>query len=163
MDWLVYSWTKLEMLHSDIVGRSQILGGESAQMVAAMPEPSALKLRVGTLLEEAEGGDVRDAFAAASLALVGALTAATGALANSQKEVQRCVLWARVSAPPSYSCEGVTTGRTEQSRADSFYLTSSLAGCLVVMETLCVARGRTCLSNLASGFCWWCLCGCVGS
>lgn len=58
-------------------------------MVAAMPEPSALKLRVGALLEEAEGGDARDAFAAASLALVGALTAATGALANSQKEVQR--------------------------------------------------------------------------
>lgn len=84
------SWTKLETLHGDIVGRSQILGGESAQMVAAMPEPSALKLRVvGALLEEAEGGDARDAFAAASLALVGALTAATGALANSQKEVQR--------------------------------------------------------------------------
>lgn len=58
-------------------------------MVAAMPEPGALKSRVGALLEEAEGGDVRDAFAAASLALVGALTAATGALANSQKEVQR--------------------------------------------------------------------------
>lgn len=58
-------------------------------MVAAMPEPGALKERVGALLEEAEGGDARDAFAAASLALVGALTAATGALANSQKEVQR--------------------------------------------------------------------------
>ena len=83
------SWAKLEALHSDIVGRSQILGGESAQMVAAMPEPSVLKSRVGSLLEEAEGGDARDAFAASSLALVGALTAATGALANSQKEVQR--------------------------------------------------------------------------
>ena len=83
------SWAKLEALHSDIVGRSQILGGESAEMVAAMPEPSLLKSRVGSLLEEAEGGDARDAFAASSLALVGALTAATGALANSQKEVQR--------------------------------------------------------------------------
>lgn len=83
------SWAKLEKLHSDIVGRSQILGGESAQMVAAMPEPSVLKERVGALLEETESVDSRDAFAAASLALVGALTAATGALNNSQKEVQR--------------------------------------------------------------------------
>lgn len=58
-------------------------------MVAAMPELSVLKSRVGATLEEAEGGDARHAFAAASLALVGALTAATGALANSQKEVQR--------------------------------------------------------------------------
>lgn len=63
-------------------------------MVAAMTEPGVLRSRVGALLEEAgaEGGDARgarDAFAAASLALVGALTAATGALANSQKEVQR--------------------------------------------------------------------------
>lgn len=58
-------------------------------MVAAIPEPSMLKERVGTLLEETESGDSRDAFAAASLALVGALTAATGALSNSQKEVQR--------------------------------------------------------------------------
>lgn len=87
------SWTKLETLHSDIVGRSHILGGESAQMVAAIPEPSELKNRVGTLLEEAERSDARDAFAAASLALIGALTSATGALANSQKEVQRCGLF----------------------------------------------------------------------
>eukprot|EP00903_Cladosiphon_okamuranus_P010933 g10326.t1 len=89
------SWTKLERLHSDIVGRSQILGGESAQMVAAMPEPSVLKARVGTMLEEAEGRDARDALAAASLALIGALTAATGALANSQKEVQRYLAMSR--------------------------------------------------------------------
>eukprot|EP00752_Nemacystus_decipiens_P007872 g7033.t1 len=89
------SWAKLEALHSDIVGRSQILGGESAQMVAAMPEPRVLKTRVGVLLEEAEGGDARDAFAAASLALVGALTSATGALANSQKEVQRYLAMSR--------------------------------------------------------------------
>lgn len=60
-------------------------------MVGAIPEPSLLESRVGALLEGAESGDARDAFAAASLALVGALTAATGALANSQKEVQRYV------------------------------------------------------------------------
>ncbi|CAM9197891.1 unnamed protein product, partial [Ectocarpus fasciculatus] len=89
------SWAKLEKLHGDIVGRSQILGGESAQMVAAMPEPSVLKERVGTLLEETESGDSRDAFAAASLTLVGALTAATGALNNSQKEVQRYLAMSR--------------------------------------------------------------------
>lgn len=73
-------------------------------MVAAIPEPSVLKKRVGTLLEEAEGGDTRDAFAAASLALVGALTAATGALANSQKEVQRCRLFAVVVGWLRFSC-----------------------------------------------------------
>ncbi|CAM9588135.1 unnamed protein product [Ectocarpus sp. 4 AP-2014] len=89
------SWTKLQKLHSDIVGRSQILGGESAEMVAAMPEPSVLKERVGALLEETESADSRDVFAAASLALVGALTAATGALNNSQKEVQRYLAMSR--------------------------------------------------------------------
>lgn len=88
------SWTKLEALHSDVLGRSHILGGESGQMVAAMAEPSALKERVGSMLaaeyERSGGGaGARDAFAAAALALVGALTAATGALSSSQKEVQR--------------------------------------------------------------------------
>lgn len=59
-------------------------------MVAAMPEPCSLQERVGGLLGEYEsGGGARDAFAAASLALVAALAAATGALATSQKEVQR--------------------------------------------------------------------------
>ncbi|CAB1117939.1 unnamed protein product [Ectocarpus sp. CCAP 1310/34] len=89
------SWAKLEKLHSGIVGRSQILGGESAQMAAAMAEPRVLKERVGALLEETEIGDSRDAFAAASLALVGALTAATGALNTSQKEVQRYLAMSR--------------------------------------------------------------------
>ncbi|CAM9435411.1 unnamed protein product, partial [Pylaiella littoralis] len=84
------SWKKLETLHSDVLGRSHILGGEGAQMVAAMPEPCSLQERVGSLLGEYEsGGGARDAFAAASLALVAALAAATGALATSQKEVQR--------------------------------------------------------------------------
>lgn len=84
------SWSKLETLHSDVLGRSHILGGESVQKVAAMSEPSALKERVGSLFGEYEsGGPARGSCAGASLALVQALTAATGALANSQKEVQR--------------------------------------------------------------------------
>lgn len=73
------------------MGRSQILGGESADIVAAMAVPGELKKKVGAMLEAAgvDGRQARGASAASSLAMVGALTAATGALASSQREVQR--------------------------------------------------------------------------
>lgn len=57
--------------------------------MAAMPDPSALREGIGAMLEGADGGKSRDALATMSLAMVEALTAATGALACSQKEVQR--------------------------------------------------------------------------
>ena len=72
-----------------MLGRSHILGGESAETVAAMPDPSALREGIGAMLEGADGGKSRDALATMSLAMVEALKAATGALACSQKEVQR--------------------------------------------------------------------------
>lgn len=55
-----------------------------------MPDPSVLREGIGAMLDDAEGGKAREAFAKTSLAMVAALTAATGALACSQKEVQRC-------------------------------------------------------------------------
>lgn len=83
------SWVELERLHGDVTGRSRILGGESAALTAAMPDPSMLRKEVGAMLEGTSEGESRGAFAASSLAMVGALTAATGALACSQREVQR--------------------------------------------------------------------------
>lgn len=85
------SWVELERLHGDVTGRSQIIGGESADIVADMPNPRYLREKVGAALQGANGQAARGAFAASHLAIMGALTAATGALASSQREVQRCV------------------------------------------------------------------------
>lgn len=56
-----------------------------------MPDPSVLREGIGAMLDGADGGKSREAFATMSLAMVGALTAGTRALACSQKEVQRCL------------------------------------------------------------------------
>ena len=71
------------------MGRSELLGGDSAVRVAAMFDPDALKEKVRALLEGADGAQARNAIVESSLAMVDALTAATGALAASQREVQR--------------------------------------------------------------------------
>lgn len=86
---LFRSWTELERLHKDIRGRSQIIGGENAEMVAAMADPRVLRHEVGAALDETDRAEAKGAFAASSLAMVGALTAATGALACTQRENQR--------------------------------------------------------------------------
>lgn len=84
-----HSWAELEKLHSDVTGRSQILGGASAELVAGIPDPSALRKEVDAAMKGPTGRRGRAAVAASHLAMVGALTAATGALASSQQEVQR--------------------------------------------------------------------------
>lgn len=85
----MHSWGELDRLYKDVIGRSELLGGESAEMVAAMYDPDALREKIRAALEGASGEEARNAVATSSLAMVDALTAATGALAASQKEVQR--------------------------------------------------------------------------
>lgn len=85
----MHSWGELDRLYKDVLGRSELLGGESAEIVAAMYDPDALKQQIRAALEGADGEEAKDAVATSSLAMVDALTAATGALAASQKEVQR--------------------------------------------------------------------------